>query len=78
MKDWLMGYEEKVVPLTRKLGAIGRGLHVQGVSLVAEAVKDPVTAVEMASQSLAGAVDEDGGICAVARGKCGDCGLMLD
>ncbi|KAM0800324.1 hypothetical protein BDR22DRAFT_852589 [Usnea florida] len=60
------------VAVERELGAIGRGLHVQGVSLVAEAVKYPVTAVEMASQSLAGAVDEDGGIGAVARGECGD------
>ena len=34
-----MGQEEDVEPLTRELGAIGFGFHVQGVSLVASAIE---------------------------------------
>lgn len=62
--------------LTGKLGAVGRRLHVQRVSLVIEAVENPVTALEMPGQSLAGAVDEDGGVGAVTGGECCDCDFV--
>lgn len=63
---------KKASPLTGKLGAVGCRLHVQRVSLVIEAVEDPVTALEMPGQSLAGAVDKDGGVGAVTGGECRD------